>query len=323
MIETPGKPSVRDTDAVADLYRRARGAAWIGLLVNVLLAVIKLFAGILGQSIALVADAINSIGDGLTSGVILWALGIAQRPADSDHPYGHSRAEGIAALSVALFIGMSAIALAIETLRHFGEMHALPPAWTLWIAGGNVVIKEGMYQYKKRVAIRTGSESLVAGAWDHRSDALCSGAVLIGLMIVRYGGATVIWADEIAALVVVALILWASVKLFRRNASLLMDQQVESELVRELRSAADSVEGVVRIEQIRARRSGLEVFVDIHVEVDAHLTVAEGHRIAHLVRDELTRRFQPVSQVLVHIEPAQALQAPHQSEPSSRSPVVR
>lgn len=286
------------------LYRQAMQAAWIGLFVDLVLAIVKLVAGILGQSIALIADAINSIGDGLTSIVIIYALRIAQRPADPEHPYGHSRAEGIAALSVAIFIGVSACALAIEVLRDFGAPHALPPVWVLWVAAGNVVVKEGMYQYKRVVAKRTGSEALFAGAWDHRSDALCSAAVLIGLIVVRYGGDRVIWADEVAALIVVAFILHASYKLFRRNASLLMDEQCEPELIDRIRACAEEIDEVVCVEQIRARRSGLEVFVDIHVEVDASLTVEEGHRIAHLVRDRLTDRFPPVSQVLVHVEPA-------------------
>jgi cation diffusion facilitator family transporter len=292
------------TESISGLYRTARTAAWAGLAVNVVLAVVKLVAGFVGHSIALVADAVNSLGDGLTSGVILYALGIAQRPADREHPYGHSRAESIAALSVAVLIGASAIGIAIESLRSLGRTHAMPPVWTLWIAAGNAIIKESMYQYKRRVARRTGSQALVAGAWDHRSDALCSVAVLVGLALARYGGASLIWADKAAAIAVAGLILLATIKLFRRSASQLMDEQAEDETLAAIRRVAEQAPGVVRVEQIRARRSGLEMFVDIHIEVDSSLTVSEGHRIGHDVQRRLVETMTPISEVLVHVEPA-------------------
>jgi cation diffusion facilitator family transporter len=297
-------PHPTNAESISSLYRSALTATWVGLAVNLLLALVKLIAGIFGHSIALIADAVNSLGDGLTSGVLLYALGVAQRPADQEHPYGHSRAESVAALSIAVLIGASAIGIGIETLRSLGRAHPVPPIWTLWIAAGNAILKETMYQYKRRVARRTGSQALVAGAWDHRSDALCSVAVLVGLAFVRYGGEKLMWADEAAAIVVVGLILLASLKLFRRNASQLMDQQAEDETIAAIRRVAEQTPGVVRVEQIRARRSGIEVFVDIHIEVDSALTVNEGHRIGHDVKARLIESITPVSEVLVHVEPA-------------------
>ncbi|MHC5008429.1 MAG: cation diffusion facilitator family transporter [Planctomycetota bacterium] len=293
-----------NAEPISGLYRQARTAAWAGLAVNLVLALVKLIAGIVGHSIALIADAVNSLGDGLTSGVTIYALGVAQRPPDAEHPYGHSRAESIAALSVAVLIGASAIGIAIEALRSLGTMHPVPPIWTLWIAAGNAIIKEAMYQYNRRVAARTGSEALVAGAWDHRGDALCSVAVLVGLAFVRYGGESLIWADDAAAIVVVGVILLASVNLFRRNASQLMDQQAQDEIIAAIRGVAEQTPGVVRVEKIRARRSGLEVFVDIHIEVVGTLTVMEGHDIGHGVKARLIENLTPVSDVLVHVEPA-------------------
>jgi cation diffusion facilitator family transporter len=293
-----------NAEPISNLYRIAIIAAWSGLAVNLALALIKLVAGIVGHSIALIADAVNSLGDGLTSGVVIYALGVAQRPPDREHPYGHSRAESIAALSVAVLIGVSALGIAIEALRSLATTHPVPPVWTLWIAAGNAVVKEAMYRYKRRVAARTGSEALVAGAWDHRSDALCSVAVLVGLAFVRYGGESLIWADEAAAVVVVGFILLASVNLFRRNASQLMDQQAEDETIAAIRRVAEQTPGVVRVEQIRARRSGLEVFVDIHIEVVGTLTVMEGHDTGHEVKARLLENLTPVSDVLVHVEPA-------------------
>jgi cation diffusion facilitator family transporter len=295
---------VRSGTSITALYRRAINAAWTGLVIDVVLAAVKLAAGIVGHSIALIADAVNSIGDGLTSAMIIYGLRVAQRPADEEHPYGHSRAEAVAALTVSVLIAASAVALGLEAVRHIGTRHPVPPAWTLWIAAGNAVVKESIYRYKRRVAGQVGSEALAAGAWDHRSDALCSVAVLVGLAVVRYGGQTLIWADEVAALVVVGFILVASVKLFRRNASVLMDEQSASHVIDSIRRIAEETPHVVRVEQIRARRSGIEVLVDIHVEVDGSMTVSEGHRIGHDVKQRLVDGVTPVADVLVHVEPA-------------------
>ena len=153
------------------LYRQAIRASALGLAVNLALGAIKLFAGFAGHSFALLTDAVNSLGDSLTSVVVLIGLHIAQRPADAEHPYGHTRAEAIAASNVALLIILSALVLGWEALHRFTGVHDVPPVWTLWIAGSNVLIKEALYRYKRRVAARTGSMALVANAWDHRSDA--------------------------------------------------------------------------------------------------------------------------------------------------------
>jgi cation diffusion facilitator family transporter len=145
--------------------------------------------------------------------------------------------------------------------------------------------------------------AVIANAWDHRSDALCSFAVLIGLGIVRWAGPDYIWADEVSALIVVGLILWSGSKLFRWSASELMDLQAGDQLVRKIRTAAEGVSGVRNVETLWVRKSGLEYFADIHIEVDAQLTVDKGHRIGHRVKDRLLERFPMLRDVLVHLEP--------------------
>ena len=283
------------------LYKEAIRASVLGLVVNVVLGVVKLVGGILGGSFALISDAVNSIGDSLTSVVVVFALVVAQRPADKEHPYGHTRAEAIAASNVALLIILSALFVGWEAVRRIPIQHDLPPVWTLWIAGANVLIKEGLYRYKVQVGQRTGSTAVIANAWDHRSDALCSFAVLVGLGIVRWAGP--IWADEVAALVVVVLILWSGTKLFRRSTSELMDLQASDEFVQQIQTGAEGVSGVQNVEKLWVRKSGLEYFADIHIEVDACLTVDEGHRIGHRVKDCLLEQFPTLRDVLVHLEP--------------------
>ncbi len=290
-------------NSISQIYSEVTRAALLGLVVNLLLGTVKLIGGIIGNSFALIADAVNSIGDVVTTVVVLFALRVAQRPPDAEHPYGHTRAEGIAASNVALLIIVSALIIGWEAIQRFSVQHNIPPAWTLWIAGANIVIKEGLYRYKVKIGRRTGSAAIIANAWDHRSDALCSLAVLIGLAMIRIGGPAFVWADEVASLVVVAAIIWSGAHLFRSSASELMDVQADPEFVDRIRGVAKSVSGVEDVETLWVRKSGLEFFADIHIEVDQHLSVAEGHRIGHEVKDQLLTAFPNLRDVLVHLEP--------------------
>jgi cation diffusion facilitator family transporter len=288
----------------SSLYRAASRAVLVGLVINLALGVAKLIGGLAGNSFALLSDSVNSLGDVFTSAVVLFAIYVSQRPADREHPYGHTRAEAIAASNVALLVILSALAVAWEAIRRINVPHGPPPAWTLWIAGSNVVIKECLYQYKVRVGRRIGSSALLAHAWDHRSDALSALAVLIGLGIVRWAGPRFIAADEIAALVVVAAILWSAGSLFYKCAHELMDVQAEEAQVKQIRQTASSVPGVRGVEKLWVRKTGLEFLADIHIEVDSQLTVAEGHRIGHVVKDRLLSEFPNLRDVLVHLEPS-------------------
>lgn len=288
---------------VAPIYQQVMRAAVFGLLVNIVLGGVKLAGGLASGSFALLSDALNSIGDAISTVIVLAALYFAQQPPDEEHPYGHSRAEGIAASNVALLIILSALWIAWETIGQFGRRHETPPDWTLWIAAANVLIKEGLYRYKAAVGKRTGSAAILANAWDHRSDALCSLAVLIGLGLVRFGGARFAWADAIAALFVVGLIVASGVQLFRKSASELMDAQADDDFVREIHEAAAKVSGVLAVEKLWVRKSGLEYFADIHIEVDPETTVATGHETGHCVKDSLLAQFHNLRDVLVHLEP--------------------
>src|SRR6478752_6159164 len=188
-------PPAADSPATRpSAYQDATQAALLGLVVNLALGLIKLIGGLIASSFALVADAVNSLGDVFSSVVVLVALRVAQSPPDEEHPYGHSRAEAIAGSNVALLVILSALYVGYEAVRRLTVSHELPPGWTLWIAGANAVIKEALYRYKMTVGRRTGSSAVIANAWDHRSDAMCSLAVFVGLAIVRVGGPRWIWA---------------------------------------------------------------------------------------------------------------------------------
>jgi cation diffusion facilitator family transporter len=294
------------------LYGEVTRAAFLGLAVNLALGVVKLIGGLVSGSFALVSDALNSLGDVVTSVIILFALRVAQRPPDAEHPYGHTRAEAIAASNVSLLIIVSAVFIGWEAIARLGTAHDSPPVWALWIAGANVIIKESLYRYKVRVARRNASQSIMANAWDHRGDALCSLAVLLGLATVRWGGDNFLWADEAAALVVVVAIIASGVMLFRQSTSELMDVQAPDTLVATIRAVAGAVPGVRGVETLWVRKSGLEYFADIHIEVDPQVTVAEGHRVGHLVKDQLLAQFPMLRDVLVHLEPCP--QTPHDGQ---------
>jgi cation diffusion facilitator family transporter len=300
------------------LYREVTRAALLGLAVNFVLGAIKLVGGFVSGSVALISDALNSLGDVLTSIIVLVGLRVAQRAPDAEHPYGHTRAETIAASNVAVLIIISALFMGWQAIHGFSARHDGPPVWTLWIAGANVIIKELLYRYKMRVGQRSGSQAIIANAWDHRIDALSSFAVLIGLSFVHWGGPGFSWADGAAAICVVAAVVWAGVALFRNSASELMDRQAPKGLVNSIRQTALGVPGVEGVEKLWVRKSGLEYFADIHIEVDPNISVAEGHRIGHVVKDRLLEQFPMLRDVLVHLEPNRRTRQPDPARASHR-----
>jgi cation diffusion facilitator family transporter len=289
---------------ISDIYKRVVRAAVLSLLLNLVLGAAKLIGGMVSGSFALIADSINSLGDVVSTIVVLVALHVAQRPADKEHPYGHTRAEAIAASNVAVLIIVSAVLVMGEALSRITEQHGIPPAWTLWIAGCNIVIKEALFWYNRSVGRRTGSAAIIANAWDHRSDALCALAVLAGLATIRIGGPTFIWADEAASIIVAVAIAFSGIQLFINSSNELMDLQADPEMLRAMTAEALQVEGVKDVETLWVRKSGLEYFADIHIEVEAQMSIEQGHRIGHQVKSRLAERFITLRDVLVHLEPS-------------------
>lgn len=287
------------------LYREAVRATALGLVVNLILGVAKLAGGIIGGSMALISDAVNSLGDVFTSSAVLLAFRVAQKPADAEHPYGHTRAEAIAGSNVAVLVIVSALIVGWGVIWSFPPETSLgpPPVWTLAVAGVNVVVKEALYHYKARLGRRLGSSALIANAWDHRSDALSALAVFVGLFLVRVGGPRLAFLDAAAALAVVVVILYSATGLLFASAQELMDAQADPKFVDEVRAVAAGTPGVRRVDKLWVRKTGLEYLVDIHVQVAAEMTVAEGHLIGHQVKDRLLEQFAIVRDVLVHLEP--------------------
>ncbi len=286
------------------LYRQARRAAVWGVALSVGLGVAKLAGGWLGHSVALTSDAVHSFGDALTAAAVWGSLLWAQRPADREHPYGHTRAEAVAGSNVALLLVLSGLGIAWEAIATWGEPAPPPEAYTLAIAAVSVVLKEVLYRYESRVARATGSGAVRAAAWDHRLDALGSLAVLVGLSLAYWGGPAWRSADRAAALAVALVVLWAGGALLWGSVQELMDRQAEPEVLDAVRREASAVPGVRGVEKLLVRKTGLEYLVDIHVEVDPEASVREGHGVGHAVKDRLMGSIATIKDVLVHIEPS-------------------
>lgn len=287
--------------AMKRAYRDALRGTWVGIVVNLLLGLGKIIVGVLGNCFALISDGMHSLSDLASSIGTLAGFRIAMKPPDDNHPYGHSRAESVIGAYVALGLGVAGAWVIVQAVGMIGRSDGAPRAFTMWAAAVSIAVKEALYQYKIRLGRRLASSSLIADAWDHRSDVLSSLAVLIGVALSRYAG----WhsADEIAALFVGATLIWAAVVLLRDATHELMDRQQDDVMLAALRDAALAVSDVRAVEKLWVRKAGLEYLVDIHIEVDPDMTVRDSHAVAHRVVDHLLRTQPTIHQVLAHVEP--------------------
>ncbi|MGC3988157.1 MAG: cation diffusion facilitator family transporter [Chthoniobacteraceae bacterium] len=277
--------------------------ALMGVLINLVLAAVKISAGVFGHTYALIADGIESLLDIGSSLVLFWGLKFAAQPPDETHPYGHGKAEPIATMVVALGVLIAALGLAVESVREILTPHHSPAPFTLIILIVVVAIKETLFRKVLHAGEQAGSSAVQADAWHHRSDALTSIAAFIGISIAVIGGENWVTADDWAALAACALISYNGIRLFRPALDELMDTAPSGELQNEVRGVAAKVAGVLDIEKCRIRKMGLEFYVDIHIGVKETITVREGHEIAHAVKDAIREENEKIADVLVHIEP--------------------
>lgn len=283
----------------------------ISLLVSVGLVLIKGTAGILGNSYALVADAIESASDVLSSLILFAGLRIAAKAPDQDHPYGHGKAEPLAATVIALIMVAAAILIIVESISNILMPHAVPQTFTLWVLGGVVLVKEYLFRFIDKVGQESNSTAVKADAWHHRSDAITSAAAFVGISIALIGGKGFEVADDYAALVAAGIIIINAYLVFRPALNEVMDAAPSQDIVQEVKILAGRVSGVKGIEKCFVRKMGFELFVDLHILVDGNLSVREGHSIAHDVKDVILRENPRIYDVLIHIEPNDATHEPY------------
>lgn len=272
----------------------------VGALANLLLAALKIAGGIFGRSTAMLADGIHSLSDLLTDGVVLFTHKIGQLPADENHPYGHGRAETIGATLVGAIIIVAGFGLAYESWEIITSGSFRTPLIPAALAAVvSIVVNEIMFRYTRSVGEKTNSPSLVANAWHHRSDAISSVAALIGI-----GGAMAGYPimDPIAAILVSILIVKVGYDIAFSGLSDLMDTALSEEETHRIATMINGLPGVIQTHNLRTRRIGGEVLMDVHILVDHEASVTEGHRIAESVRRELIRSMENVQDVLVHVD---------------------
>ena len=284
--------------------QRSLRATFLGMAVNVLFAVTKLLAGILGHSHALIADAVESFAD-IFSSLIVWrGLVVAAAPADEEHPYGHGKAEPIAAAIVSAMLLGAALWISIQAFIELHEPHQLPKRFTLIVLLVVIAVKELLYRFVAREGSQMNSPAMKADAWHHRSDAITSVAAGIGISVALIGGPGYEAADDVAAIAAAAVIAWNGWNLLRPSLNELMDTAPSREIVDQIRAIATETSGVADVEKCIVRKAGYQYFVDMHVEVDPQMTVQHSHEIAHAVKNRIRERLPTVCDVLVHIEPS-------------------
>lgn len=279
-------------------------AALLGVLVNGVLAAVKIVSGVLGHSYALIADGIESTTDIISSLVVWSGLRIAAAPPDADHPYGHGKADPLAGAVVALALFAAAIAIAIESVREILTPHQVPAPFTLAVLAGVILVKEVLFRYVRVAGTSLRSAALEGEAWHHRSDAMTSAAAFVGIAIALAAGPGYEDADDWAALVACGVIAANGWRILRRSIAEVMDEAPPRDIQDAVRAVAGAVGGVAEVEKCRVRKSGSKLLVDIHIVVDRDLPVWRGHEIAHAVKDALRKdpRLQ-VLDALVHVEP--------------------
>jgi len=289
------------------MQRRAEDSARLvarGIGLNLLLAVLKFAGGILGHTYALIADGAESLLD-VFSSILVWAgFRVAARPPDANHPYGHGKAEPLAALAVALVIFAAAGWIALHAVHEIITPHRGPHWFTLPLLAAIVVTKIWFSRRMAAAGAAAGSTALDVEALHHWSDAITSGAAFVGIALAIAGGKGWEVADDWAALFACVVIAFNGVRMFNQALGDVMDTAAPDQFEDEVRTLALAVPGVAALDKVRVRKSGLSHLVDIQVRVDGDLTVRAGHDIAHAVKDALLASSpHAISDVSVHIEP--------------------
>lgn len=276
---------------------------YFSIISNALLAAIKWTAGYFGNSYALIADAIESTTDILSSVLVLFGIKYSSKPADKNHPYGHGRIEPLITFLVVGFLMVSAGIIARQSIININTPHELPRAYTLIVLAGIIIWKETSYRLVVKKSIETKSSSLKADAWHHRSDAITSVAAFIGITIALILGKGYESADDWAALFASAFILYNCYLIFRPALGETMDEHTHGDIELKVREVSKTIPGVLDTEKCLIRKTGMRYHVDLHIIVDKNISVEEGHNTSHMVKNKLQEEMPEILNILIHVEP--------------------
>ncbi|WP_374165068.1 cation diffusion facilitator family transporter [Arcticibacter sp. MXS-1] len=282
---------------------RAIRTTQIGIAVSIVLVFVKAVAGNLGHSYALIADATETGADILSSALLWLGLRYSLKPADKGHPYGHGKAEPLAAIVISLFLLGAAVWIAYNAVHFILTPHTLPRKFTLLVLLVVIAVKELLFRYVISVGKSLGSQAVIADAYHHRSDAITSLAAFVGISIAIWAGKGYEGADDWAALIAACLIVFNAFKILRPAFNEIMDSAPSSDIGERIKASAVSVPEVKEVEKCYVRKMGFDYFVDLHILVNGDLSVTEGHNIAHKVKDKLMKDDGRIKDALIHVEP--------------------
>lgn len=292
--------------------RRGLHSSLVSIASNFFLAMCKCLAGVIGHSFALVADGIESLSDVFSSGVVYFGLRFAIKPPDKEHPYGHGKAEPVAAAIVSLAMGAAAIGIAVESISLLHTPHPLPAPYTLYVLVVVVVLKVALSRYVSSVASDIDSSAVRSDAWHHLSDAITSVFAFTGISIALITHNPN--ADDWAALCAAPVILFNAWHQLQSPMAEILDTAPPPDIEEHVRRVAASVPGVIGLEKCFVRKVGFRYYVDLHVVVNGNLSVRSGHAISHQVEGRVQAEVERVEKVLVHIEPEEELFNPSRSD---------
>lgn len=298
-----GSPRPTPPESRAKGFARGRRAAGLGILASAMLAVVKLVAGIVGNSYALIADAVESSADVVSSAIVLGGLQVAGRDPDEQYPFGYGKAETLSGAVVALMLVGAAIGIAVAAVREIRTPHHAPEWWTLAVLVAVMAVKTWLSRRVARIGAEIGSAAVRADARHHMSDALTSAAAFVGILIAVVGGVGWESADDWAALAASGIIGVNGILLLRPAVADLMDRAPEPGVLDSIRAVAVGVPGVQKIEKLAVRRVGLGYRVVVHVQADPDLTLRDAHALGATVTRAVHAALPEVDSVIVHMEP--------------------
>lgn len=289
-----------------DFQKVANRVSMITIIGNIALSVIKLIAGIIAHSNAMISDAVHSASDVFSTIVVIIGIKLASKKSDKEHPYGHERLECVAAIVLAIVLFITGLGIGMEALKNIvsGDYENLmvPGILALIAAILSIVAKEGMYWYTRYYAKKVDSSALMADAWHHRSDAFSSIGALIGIGGARLGFPIM---DSIASLVIFVFIVKAAFDIFKDAMDKMVDHSCDEAMEKQLRDCIMRNDKVLGLDLLQTRIFGNKIYVDVEIQADASLTLREGHKIAEAVHDDIERTFPKVKHIMVHVNPAE------------------
>ena len=280
-----------------------RRLAIVSVAGSAALAILNVTVGLFSDSTSVVAAGLEFAGDVLASLIVFLGMLMASRPPDEDHPYGHGRFEILAGLLVGLILILAGFGICLHSLDKVGDVHAGPGVMAIWALAVSMVVKSILAWSKFRVGRRIGSAALVADAWNDSVDLLSCMTALAAVALTIYDPQRFLAADHYGGFAVGIIVVATGVRVVRDTSLELTDTMPAAHVLTQIKGIAMEVPRVEGVEKCFARKTGLQYHVDLHIEVQPTLTVAQSHYIAHKVQDRIVQRMPSVASVLVHIEP--------------------